>query len=99
LAGIKPFFCPQLDRLVVGYFEIAYDSGMEPETTTITLDPTEAQFLVTVLKSSAAILTAVMALQQSFPGLSPPPIGTDAIANITILAGKIAAQVNSIQSS
>jgi hypothetical protein len=68
---------------------------MEPETAIITLDPTEAQFLVTVLKSSAAILTAVMALQQSFPGLSPPPIGTYAIANITVLAEKIAAQVNS----
>jgi len=68
---------------------------MEPETAIITLDPTEAQFLVTVLRSSAAILTAVMALQQSFPGLSPPPIGTDAIANITVLAEKIAAQVNS----
>ena len=80
----------------MGNFEIeAYDSRMEPETTTITLDPPEAQFLVTVLKSSAAILTAVMALEQSFPGLSPPPIGTDAIANITVLAEKIAVQVNS----
>jgi len=66
---------------------------MDLETVTITLDPTEAQFLVTVLKSSAAILTAVMALEQSFPGLSPPPIGTDAIANIGVLAGKIASQV------
>jgi hypothetical protein len=68
---------------------------MELETITITLDPSEGQFLVTVLKASAAVLTAVMALEQSFPGLSPPPISADAIANITILAGKIAAQVNS----
>lgn len=68
---------------------------MDLESITITLDPTEAQFLVTVLKSSAAILTAVMALEQSFPGLSSPAIGTDAIANITVLAGKITAQVNS----
>ena len=63
---------------------------MEPETITITLNLTEVQFQVTVIKSSAAILTAGMALEQSFPGLSQPPIGTDAITNITGLAGKIA---------
>jgi hypothetical protein len=69
---------------------------MDPEATkslTITLDPVEAQFLVTVLKCSAAILTAIMALEQSFPGLSPPPIGTDALTNIAVLAEKIEEQI------
>jgi hypothetical protein len=73
----------------MGYLEIAYDSGTEPETTTITLDPTEAQFLVTVLESSAAILTAVMALERSLPGLSSPPIGTDAIPAPAFLSRKV----------
>ena len=65
------------------------------EFVTITLHRTEGQFLVTVLESSRSILTTIMALAQSVPGLSPPPIGTDAIANIAALAGKVAEQINS----
>ena len=61
-------------------------------TITIRLHPAEVQFLITVLKSSASILTALMALEGSMPGLSPPPINTDAIAKIAALADNIERQ-------
>jgi hypothetical protein len=60
---------------------------------TIRLETIEAQFLITILKSSISILTALMALQRSLPGLSPPPFNTDAIVNIAALAGKIEVQL------
>jgi hypothetical protein len=63
------------------------------QTVTIKLDPIEVQFLITVLKSSSSILTALTALQDSFPGLSPSPVSTDAIVNITALAEKIQQQI------
>ena len=71
--------------------------GMDSETTeaiTITLDASEAQFLLTILKASGSILTAIMSLQESLPGLSPPPIGTDAIAKIAMLAESIEHQTS-----
>jgi hypothetical protein len=37
------------------------------ESVVITLDRNEALFLITVLKSSTAILTALLALQKSLP--------------------------------
>ena len=59
---------------------------------TITLDPSEAQFLVTVLKASTALLTIIVELQQSMPGLPPPPLSTEAITNVAALAEKIEQQ-------
>ena len=61
-------------------------------TITIRLHPAEVQFLITVLKSSATILTAILALEGSMPGLSPPPINTDAISKIAALADSIEQQ-------
>ena len=68
---------------------------MDSETSvlTITLEPSEVQFLLTVLKASRTILTAIMSLQESMPGLSPPPISTDAIVNIAALAERIELQI------
>jgi hypothetical protein len=64
---------------------------MDSETTeglTITLDLTEAKFLLTILKASSEILTTIMSLQQSMPGLSAP-ITTDTIVNIAALTEKV----------
>jgi len=70
---------------------------MDSETAadiTITLDVSEAQFLLTILNASGTILTAIMTLQESIPGLSPPPIGTDAIVKIAMLAESIERQIS-----
>ena len=61
---------------------------------TIKLETVEVQFLLTILKSSSSILTALMALQRSLPGLSPPPLSTDAIVNIAALAENIEQQIS-----
>jgi hypothetical protein len=69
---------------------------MDSETTeslTITLDLSEAKFLLTILKASRAILTTIMGLQQSMPGLSPSPITTDTIVNIASLAERVGDQI------
>jgi hypothetical protein len=55
------------------------------------MEPVEVQFLLTVLRSSGAILTALMALQDSVPG-SPSPLSADAIVKIAALAEKIQQQ-------
>jgi hypothetical protein len=68
------------------------ETAERDRTITIRLHPAEVQFLITVLKSSATILTAIMALECSMPGLSPPPINTDAIRKIAALAHSIEQQ-------
>jgi hypothetical protein len=70
-----------------------YMDSETAESLTITLDLTEAKFLLTILKASREILTTIMGFQQSMPGLSPPPITTEAIVNIAALAEKIGAQI------
>jgi len=60
---------------------------------TITLALTEAQFLLTVLKASSEILTALVGMQKSLPDFSPLPITTDAITEIAVLAETIRQQV------
>ena len=71
-------------------------NDMNSETShsvTITLGLAEAQFLVTVLTASSEIMTALVGVQKSFPGLSPPPITTDAIVKIAVLAETIRHQL------
>jgi hypothetical protein len=60
----------------------------------ITLDRNEALFLITVLKSSTAILTALLALQETLPELPPPPINENGIATISALAQNIERQID-----
>ena len=60
---------------------------------TITLNRVEIDFLLTVLESCATILTTMLALQECFPALSPPPLKADAIAHIGELANKIGGQI------
>jgi hypothetical protein len=79
------------------YHMATHGPAMNPEpieSITITLDRSEAQFLITVLKSSNAILTALLALQKSIPELPPPPIDENAIATISALARNIEKQIN-----
>ena len=66
------------------------------ESVTITLARGEAQFLITVLKSSMAILTAILSLQTSLPELPPPPLNENAIASISALAQNIERQINPV---
>ena len=66
------------------------DDAVQPVT--IALDRLEIQFLLTVLESCEEILTTILALQECFPALSPPPLQADAIANIGALAKKISGQ-------
>jgi hypothetical protein len=61
---------------------------------TISLEPSEMQFLVEVLKASAKLLTIIVSLQQSIPGLSPPPLDDEAITNVAALAEKIEQQIS-----
>jgi hypothetical protein len=68
----------------------------DPDTAapvTITLDPVEVRFLVTILRSSGSILNALTVVQQVLPGLSPPVLTTDAIVKMATLAEKIDRQV------
>jgi hypothetical protein len=58
----------------------------------IALAPVAFQFLVTVLRSSGALLTALIAPQESLPGLPALPINADAVIHIAALADKIAEQ-------
>jgi len=76
-----------------GFTMKSVDDSNAVHTVTIKLEPTEVQFLITVLKSSSSILTALMTLQDSFPGLPSSPVSTDAIVNITALADKIEHQI------
>ena len=64
------------------------------ESVVITLDRNEALFLITVLKSSTAILAALLALQESLPELPPPPINENGIATISALAQNIERQID-----
>ena len=58
----------------------------------LALSAVEVQFLITVLESCTEILTALLAVQKSFPGLAPSPFDEDAVVNIAALARKIADQ-------
>jgi hypothetical protein len=60
----------------------------------IALAPVEFQFLLTVLRSSGALLTALMALQESLPGLPALPLTADAVIHIAALADKLAEQAD-----
>ncbi len=66
------------------------------ESVTITLTRSEAQFLITVLKSSTAILKALLSLQASLPELPPPPLNENGIASISALAQNIEKQINPV---
>jgi hypothetical protein len=65
-----------------------------PQTKTIELESVEINFLLTILKSCCAVFTALVALQDSVPGLSPPPLDTEAIIKIAALAEKIQQQTS-----
>jgi hypothetical protein len=64
------------------------------ESVSITLETGEAQFLVTVVKSPTAILTALLALQKSVPELPPSPINETVIASIAAMAENIERQID-----
>jgi hypothetical protein len=75
------------------YDEITMTDTETAAPVTIVLDPVEIHFLVTVLRSSGSVLDALTVVQRTLPGLSPPPLTTDAIVKMATLAEKIERQV------
>jgi hypothetical protein len=65
---------------------------MPQDDVSITLAATEWQFLVTILKGTTAILTALAGLREALPSSFHVPITFDTITNITVLAERIESQ-------
>jgi len=66
--------------------------GAARKAVTLTLDATECDFLITVLRASGSILNTLKALHSSLPDTLPLPLSTDAIVNILALADRIEQQ-------
>jgi hypothetical protein len=60
----------------------------------VTLDAAEWQFLVTILKGTGAMLSALTTLQSAMPDQFQIPITADTIVNIGALVERVERQVH-----
>ncbi|HLK69889.1 MAG TPA: hypothetical protein VKU19_40950 [Bryobacteraceae bacterium] len=59
----------------------------------VTLRADEWEFLITVLRASTRMLNSLLALQRSLPDAIDLPITGDAVAKVSAMADRIAAQL------